>query len=480
MNKYEAKLLDFLFYLFLFSCVQAGHLFEEPLMRGHTDIRTHLEDLAHRHPEFADQLRYPAWSSDNHSNTNTWGRKRQHDAGEVNKQQPQQKEANESTEETEPSRGRAKENLRNTVPDMGQKQQHEAEDKESRGQRSWSAPPDNRTQGVDKPRFVSKIEIQPVNPDASSHTQTGDATKPPMAPPKSQPQQQQQQTKHSNVRHIPIFVEGRDEPILPKNVEPEFTQSQAPPPQQFSRPQQQQPFTSTQHHFQPQPPPQQHYEPPHQPKPQPPHPQKPQHQHEPAQVNPRDPLYRVGLVQKEVDELKDKVEKFSGCSRSDKEYILLDELLTRNLIKLDDIETEGKEEVRAARKNTIRSIQRCISVLENKVPVPDGEKKNEEVMEVEQGTSATDNLHNENLNPEQVVRNENEVSTDIVAMDQSSEDKPAEHHAGEKSVQQTTEENTMNTETQAEESTQPHSELAAEGDKTKESTLNETPDNKSA
>ena len=91
---------------------------------------------------------------------------------------------------------------------MGQKQQ-DNDEKEVRGQRSWSAPPDNRTQQPqDKPqRFVSKIEITPVNPSApqdhqpsasSTPSTTGDAAKPPM-PPKQQPQQQQQQ--HSQPQH---------------------------------------------------------------------------------------------------------------------------------------------------------------------------------------------------------------------------------------------------------------------------------------
>lgn len=44
----------------------------------------------------------------------------------------------------------------------------------------------------------------------------------------------------------------------------------------------------------------------------------------------------------------------------------LDEMLTRELIKLDDIETEGKENVRQARKNAIKSIQNSISLLESK------------------------------------------------------------------------------------------------------------------
>jgi hypothetical protein len=68
------------------------------------------------------------------------------------------------------------------------------------------------------------------------------------------------------------------------------------------------------------------------------------------------------------------VNEYSGNSRKDKGYIYLDEMLTRNLLKLDDIDTEGKDNVRQARKEAIRTIQRCISMLEGKVPVVEGNK----------------------------------------------------------------------------------------------------------
>lgn len=377
---------------------RAGH-FDDSMMRGHMDLRSHLDDLAQRHPEFAEHLRWPPCSGDVRSNT--WGRKRRgsgEDVGEASTKQQQQQQQppqqqehtnfeQENTEEPGPLRGRPKENLRNTVPDIGQKQQQQdGDEKEGRGQRSWSAPPDNRTQQPqDKPqRFVSKIEITPVNPAAPQDQQpsassasppnTGDAAKPPM-PPKQPHQQQQQhsqpQHKQSTIRHIPIFVEGRDEPILPK-VEQEFTQTQAPPPS-YHHPQ----YTSH-HQFQqqqappppPPPPPQPQKQEP-KPKPQPqkqePKPQPQPKQQEPP-VNPNDPISRVQNIQREVEELRAKIENFKG-SRTDKEYIYLDEMLTRNLLKLDDIDTEGKENVRAARKKAIKSIQRCISVLEGKAPV---------------------------------------------------------------------------------------------------------------
>lgn len=385
---------------------RAGH-FDDNMMRGHMDMRSHLDDLAQRHPEFAEHLRWPPCSGD--ARSNSWGRKRRgsgEDSGEAStKQQSQQPEhANvdqENAEEPGPLRGRPKENLRNTVPDMGQKQQ-DNDEKEGRGQRSWSAPPDNRTQQPqDKPqRFVSKIEITPVNPAAPQDQQpassapptTGDAAKPPM-PPKQQPQQQQQhsqpQHKQSTVRHIPIFVEGRDEPILPRNVEQEFTQTQAPPPSYHHH--QYSPHHQFQHQQAPPPPPPppqpQKQEPKPQPQKQEPKSQKSEQQHQPEPpVNPNDPISRVQIIQKEVDDLRNKIENFKG-SRTDKEYIYLDEMLTRNLLKLDDIDTEGKDNVRTARKEAIKSIQRCISVLEGKAPL---QGKQEEMVSdsvVQQNTS---------------------------------------------------------------------------------------------
>lgn len=74
-------------------------------------------------------------------------------------------------------------------------------------------------------------------------------------------------------------------------------------------------------------------------------------------------------MQKEVDDLAEQVRRYVGGSRQDKEYMYLDEMLTRELIKLDDIETEGRENVRQARKNAIKSIQDTIGLLETKTPI---------------------------------------------------------------------------------------------------------------
>ncbi|XP_021919967.1 BAG domain-containing protein Samui isoform X2 [Zootermopsis nevadensis] len=377
-----------------------GFPFEDDTMsRGRQDIRSHLDDLAQRHPEFADHLRCPPWAGEM-GGAHTWGRKRRGSGSGDDDARSQASGASSSSsehqeqgEEPGPLRGRSRQGnipqhgLRNTV-DLGQQQHESEQEKQGRGQRSMSAPPDNRSQQPQ--RYVSRIEINPVNPaDPASVAGPGTVTseshgKPPVAPKQPQPQPQPatstKQAHTGNVRHIPIFVEGRDEPILPRNVGPENVErvfsSQVPqpgaeqafPPQEsphgFGRP----PQFASQRQFYPQ-----H---------QPPEggrnfqqPSSPKQQQQPEAPAASDAISRVQTIQKDVEELQAQVNKFSGLSRRDKEYVYLDEMLTRNLLKLDDIVTEGRHDVRQARKEAIRTIQGCISLLEGKVPVPEENKE---------------------------------------------------------------------------------------------------------
>ena len=64
--------------------------------------------------------------------------------------------------------------------------------------------------------------------------------------------------------------------------------------------------------------------------------------------------------------LMEKIEKFDG-SKTDKEYLYLDEMLTRHLISLDGIDPEGQLEIRQLRKESIKSVNRCLSLLDRKV-----------------------------------------------------------------------------------------------------------------
>lgn len=292
--------------------------------------------------------------------------------------------------------------LRNTVP-LAQNSKEEEE--EERKQRSMSAPPDNRTSEKPK-RYVTKCEIPMHDP---TQDQSG---KPPLAPKTSnasinEPAQKQSQP---NVRVIPIQVEGRDEPVINTNIDssanfagerfgdPVF---EGRLPRDFGSYRQHSPRFAKRERTPPQPQPQPH--PQAHPQPQQtqvPHPQPPPTDETDSRPKPqppkpetlKDPLTKVQFIQKEVEELLKEVEAFEGTSRKDKQYMILDELLTRKLISLDDIDTEGKENIRQARKDTIRSIQRCISMLESKVPVVESSNENDEgraeEMKTEEAASA--------------------------------------------------------------------------------------------
>ncbi|XP_021184300.3 BAG domain-containing protein Samui isoform X1 [Helicoverpa armigera] len=315
--------------------------------------------------------------------------------------------------------------LRNTV-DLGQKSPADPSlvDADDRNQRSMSAPPDS-----------SAPPNQSFKMSGQNHQE------------QHQPQHGEQ---HSNVRHIPIFVEGRDEPVINKSVDHgthfgDAKPAYVPPPQQphidreqyfaddspgyhhppnftraFGTPfnkgfrQGPQPFTQQKaypqaafargaspqrsqspkphphphaeehfvkvpvHHDQSapktEPPsrPQQRQQPQQQPPPQqkqpPPPQQAPQREQtppQPKQTPANDPITQILRIQTDVLNLMTEVENFGG-TKNDKKYLFLDEMLTRNLIKLDTIETDGKENIRQARKEAIKCIQKCIAVLEAK------------------------------------------------------------------------------------------------------------------
>lgn len=464
------------------SAFPRRHMFSDeddlPTTRGRsTDLRSHLEDLANRHPEFADHLRSPpGWVSDLRGGKWSGGRSASRDRpyfegqgqttadpSSQGHEQPQQGQDHQESCDGASASGLNQHGLRNTVPDINCQATNEV-----RNQRSMSAPPDsNRSNsssaGPTQQRFVSKIEINPVNPATG---QTAADSKPPV-PPTSKPNNMQNQPQHktSTVRHIPIFVEGRDEPILPKNVDQEYV---PPPPQpqqnsqqwqQNSQPRQQQQFTSG-HQFQPQrkqsqqsyqgqqhhqsasPPPQQQYQAQHQSASPPPQQQRPhdqtdsvpnqqqqQQQPPPApeqpKVNVNDPIYKVQCIQKEVDALKKQIEAFQGKSRADKEFIYLDEMLTRNLLKLDNISTEGKDNIRAVRKEAINTVNKCISLLESKVDSPKMDEDGAENKNAGEEGGAVEKMNDEQ-NVEQQMVTESGVAADGGAAPPKEENGPME------------------------------------------------------
>ena len=75
------------------------------------------------------------------------------------------------------------------------------------------------------------------------------------------------------------------------------------------------------------------------------------------------PIEQINTIQEESDQLQGKLNGFKSAKGS-KEYRYLEEMLTRLLIKLDGIESEGKDEIRQARKKAIRSVQAGLDHLE--------------------------------------------------------------------------------------------------------------------
>ncbi|XP_022917300.2 BAG domain-containing protein Samui isoform X1 [Onthophagus taurus] len=368
----------------------SGFPFEDDF--GDRNFRSQLDDIAQRHPEFAQHLnfdRFPSQGrrrrgSDERTQPPPENRRferpfrsrfedfgfpfgaREFEEGPFYREEDflptereEQKNPVEEEKLSEKEEGGVKKNIQqsNTV-DLG-KNQEPVDDQ--RGQRSMSAPPENR------PRFVSSINI----PVQGLQTPGGGEQ---MGGRSSQPEKPME-------RVIPIHVEGRDEPVLPKN--PNFTTNQQQQPQperifgrnpnQFTQflnkgepqvnqdelfKQQQRGYQQKQkENYQQQ---KQHEQ------------EQPQQQQEEecceSQEEKKKPLTQLDQIQniqKDVSELMNRVERFNGKPK-DKEYLYLDEMLTRNLIKLDNIETEGKDNIRQARKEAIKCIEGCIGILEAK------------------------------------------------------------------------------------------------------------------
>ncbi|XP_044859443.1 BAG family molecular chaperone regulator 4 isoform X1 [Mauremys mutica] len=76
-------------------------------------------------------------------------------------------------------------------------------------------------------------------------------------------------------------------------------------------------------------------------------------------------IQRVMQVMEEVEQLEQEVDEFVG-KKTDKAYRLLEEMLTKELLELDSIETHGQDDVRQARKEAVHRIQAILEKLEKK------------------------------------------------------------------------------------------------------------------
>ncbi|GFS65812.1 hypothetical protein NPIL_617391 [Nephila pilipes] len=88
------------------------------------------------------------------------------------------------------------------------------------------------------------------------------------------------------------------------------------------------------------------------------------------------------------------VENFSGTDK-DKQYRYLDEMLTRCMLELDEIDTMGLDSIRLSRKGAVKKVQSSIDLLESKVVRETEAKSFKESMEIEPENVATTMILNE-------------------------------------------------------------------------------------
>lgn len=70
----------------------------------------------------------------------------------------------------------------------------------------------------------------------------------------------------------------------------------------------------------------------------------------------------------EVNDLLRSINEFQGTSSDDKSYKYLDEMLTRCILRLDQIECNNSDE-RNSRKEAIRGVNEAIAILERKLTI---------------------------------------------------------------------------------------------------------------
>lgn len=74
-------------------------------------------------------------------------------------------------------------------------------------------------------------------------------------------------------------------------------------------------------------------------------------------------LKKVQQIVERVAKLEQEVKCFNG-KKNDKKYLLLEELLTKELLALDSVDPEGRIDVRQARRDGVRRVQTILEELD--------------------------------------------------------------------------------------------------------------------
>ncbi|XP_069755972.1 BAG family molecular chaperone regulator 3 isoform X1 [Narcine bancroftii] len=76
-------------------------------------------------------------------------------------------------------------------------------------------------------------------------------------------------------------------------------------------------------------------------------------------------LIKVEKILQKVQRLEEDVSLFEGTG-TDKHYLLIEELLTKELLALDSVDPEGRDDVRQARRDGVKKVQNLLERLEQK------------------------------------------------------------------------------------------------------------------
>lgn len=76
----------------------------------------------------------------------------------------------------------------------------------------------------------------------------------------------------------------------------------------------------------------------------------------------------IDSTKAEVNDLLERINQFQGTTENDKNYRYLDEMLTRCILKLDNIECNTNQD-RSIRKEAIEGVNQAISILERKLEI---------------------------------------------------------------------------------------------------------------
>lgn len=75
-------------------------------------------------------------------------------------------------------------------------------------------------------------------------------------------------------------------------------------------------------------------------------------------------MQKISDIGSSLETLQEEVSRFQGVKGS-KEFLTIEEKLTRQILELDAIDTGGDKQIRAARKNTVEYIQSLLHALDN-------------------------------------------------------------------------------------------------------------------